>query len=156
MLIKQIGFCAALFLGAGTIALSDPNPFGQTIQIQTRLHAFVGRPTWLIEIRDLDHNETIPYLYDFDGGRNLWLLFTRGRNYLITASTLSFSPYSVRPYRTKKIYNFCGLESQGRIWRGQSLTVHLEGELSPNRNRYRCNVTSYKDTNFTISTPDYD
>src|SRR3990167_5866017 len=95
---------------------ADPDDFGQTIQIYTQLKSFVGKPSWLLMIRDVDHGQNIPYMYDFEKGDNFWLAFTFGRNYLITASRLVFNPYN-----RKKINNFCGLESEGQIIRGQSL-----------------------------------
>lgn len=139
-----------LFLPCAQAALLITD-VGQTIQIETRLRSFVGRPTWLIEIRDVDHNATIPYIYDISTGHNQLLLLTRGHNYLITASTLHFSPYSEQPYCSRKIHNFCRLESHGHIMRGKSLVVRLEGHLAPNR--YRCSVTSFAEPDIKIATP---
>lgn len=129
-------------------AMADPDDFGQTIQIYTQLKSFVGRPSWLLIIRDIDHNQNIPYMYDFEKGDNFWLAFTFGRNYLITASRLVFNPYT-----NKKISNFCGLESNGRIMRGQSLYITIIGKLTPNTDSYNCSVLSYQDSNFAIAPP---
>lgn len=127
--------------------------FGQYLQIHTKIRTFDGRPSWLIVIRDVDHNQNIPYLYDFEYGENMWLAFTYGRNYLILASTLSFSPYSHDPWRTVKIHNFCNLESHGRIIRGKAIKVVLRGDLMPNRNRYRCHVSYHEGENFYFAKP---
>lgn len=126
---------------------------GQTIQIKTRLHSFVGRPSWLIIIRDLDHGQNLPYLYDFDRAENFWLAFTYSKNYVIIASTLSFSPYRHDPYRTVKIHNFCNLESNCRVLRRTSVAVTLTGDLSPNPDTYSCYVTKFPDAYFTVIQP---
>lgn len=136
----------ASFLSAA-YADPDDNGLGQTIQINTRFHSFIGKPAWLLVIRDVDHGQNLPYLYDIHNGTNFWLAFTFGRNYLITASTLTFNPYRM------KINNFCGLESNGRIQRGQSLYITITGDLSPNTNTFTCQVLKYQDANFNIVTP---
>lgn len=132
---------------------AQSDSLGQSIQIYTRLHSFVGRPSWLLVIRDIDNGQNIPYVYDFYHGNNFWLAFTFSRNYLITASTLSFSPYSRDPDKTKVIHNFCHLESQGLISHGQSLTIQISGDLSPNPSTFICNVARYNDSNFYIAQP---
>lgn len=125
---------------------ANPDDFGQSIQIYTQLKSFVGKPSWLLIIRDIDHNQNIPYMYDFEKGDNFWLAFTFGRNYLITASRLTFNPYN-----RKKINNFCGLESYGRIIRGQSLYITINGDLTPNTNTFNCSVSRYQNSNFAIA-----
>lgn len=74
---------------------------GQAIQINTQLHSFVGRPSWLLIVRDVDSGESFQYLYDMERGNNFWLALTYGRNYLITASSMQFAPYSRFPFRKK-------------------------------------------------------
>src|SRR5690349_5971957 len=106
----HIGIMCALF-AASNIFAQPPDGVGQTIQINTRLHSFVGKPSWLLMIRDIDHDQNIPYVYDISRGDNFWMAFTYGHNYLITASTLQFAPYRSDPYRVKVIHNFCNLES---------------------------------------------
>lgn len=44
--------------------------FGQTIQIYTRFRSFVGKPSLLIVIRDLDNGQNIPYIFDITRGDN--------------------------------------------------------------------------------------
>lgn len=127
--------------------------FGQTIQITTRLHSFVGKPSWSLVIRDIDHNENIPYLFDFTRGNDFWVAFTYGRNYVIVASTLQIESYKAwrNSYNHYRIHNFCHLESQGRIQRAESMFITITGNLSPNRDTYTCYVSKLKDTNFTIA-----
>ena len=145
-IIQYLGiFLFTLFL---PIAHAGTDEFGQSIQIYTNLTSFVGKPTWLLIIRDIDSNQNIPYVYDFERGDHFWLAFTFGRNYLITVSKLVFNPY-----RNKKINNFCGLESNGRIIRGESLYVTLSGKLTPNTNTFSCSVLRYANPNFTIAIP---
>lgn len=127
-----------------------PDNNGETIQITTQLHSFVGKPSWLLMIRDIDGDQNIPYVYDITRGDNFWLAFTYGRNYLIVASTMQFSPYRSDPYKTKTINNFCNLESNGRIIRGDSFSVTITGDLSPTPGSYTCNVLRFANTNFTV------
>lgn len=126
--------------------------FGQIIQIHTRFHSFIGKPTWLLIIRDLDHDQTIPYLYDIRRGDNQWLAFTYGRDYLITVSKLSTEIYNAHynKFRQYKTNDFCDLESNGRIMRGESIIINIEGDLSPDSNTYTCHVLRYSDPNFLI------
>lgn len=124
---------------------SDDDGIGQVIQINTRFHSFIGKPRWTLIIRDLDHNENIPYLYDITRGTNHWIALTYGRNYLITASNIIFETYRSKynTYRQFKTNNFCHLESKGRISRGESMFIQIEGDLSPDTSTYRCHVTKY-------------
>lgn len=125
----------------------NPEDIGQTIQIQTQLHSFVGKPTWLLMIRDVDHNQNVPYLFDFRKADNFWLAFTQGRHYLVSASTLYIETYKPRENRFRKfrINNFCHLESNGRINRAISMAITLTGDLSANTNTFQCQVNKYKD-----------
>lgn len=154
MFNKKIFICIGILCSClASLVFAQDAGLGQTIQINTRFHTFVGRPSWLLIIRDVDHGQNIPYLYDIERGKNFWLAFTVGRNYLITASILSFSPYTNKPYRTKKIVNFCNLESHDHIIRGRSLVITIQGNLTPIPGSYTCSVQSYEDANFTIVAP---
>lgn len=126
-------------------ATQPQGDFGQVIEINTRLHTFLGKPTWLLIIRDVDHGQNIPYMYDFRKGTNAWLALTYSNNYLIIKSELVFNPYD------KKVKNFCGLESMGRIQRFTSMRINITGDLDPNTSRFNCNVLKYKDPNFSIA-----
>lgn len=134
---------------------ANPDNMGQFIQIETRLHSFVGRPSWLIIIRDIDHNQNIPYLYDVERGNNFWVALTYSNHYLITASKLSIETYQSRynKYKSYHINNFCHLESNGRISRGESMRIILEGNLTPNSNTSRCTIIRYKDPATFVAVP---
>jgi hypothetical protein len=140
-----LGILACLISG---MTCADPNGLGQTIQIYTHFSKIHAKPSWLLIVRDIDNGQNIPYIFDFERGDNFWLIFTFGKNYLITASRLTFNTPN-----HKKISNFCGLESNGRIIRGQSLYVTVSGKLTSNPDTYSCNVQSFQDSNFSIATP---
>lgn len=143
----MIGLLTAWMLCTAPSYADRSNNFGQTLKIRTNLHTFVGKPAWLLIIRDIDHNQNIPYLYDFSQGTNYWLTFTFGRNYFITTSELTFNPYG------RKIKNFCGLESRGAIQRSVDMDIHITGDLSPNTDTFECTVMKYHNTNFNIVNP---
>lgn len=126
---------------------------GQTIQIYTRFHSFVGKPSWLIIIRDLDNDQNMPYVFDITRGDNVWLLFTHARNYLISVSSLQISTYQSRynDYGSYKINDFCHLESHGRIIHGESLYITIDGDLSPNTDTVRCHVSRFADSHFSVA-----
>lgn len=125
---------------------------GETIQIYTRLHSYVGKPSWLVVIRDIDNNQNIPYIFDITRGDNFWFLFTYGRNYLILTSTMHITNFRSRydDYTEYKIRNFCNLESNGRIIRGESLYITVAGDLTTNMNGINCHISHFKDPNFTV------
>ena len=132
---------------ASQVSAQEQNPLGQTLQITTRLHSFVGRPIWTLIIRDVDRNIVYPYLYDFTQANNHWLAFTYGSNFLITASELQITTYQSRynKYKNYRIRNFCNLESNGRIVRKHNMFIEITGDLSPYDTSYTCHVTSYPD-----------
>jgi len=142
-------------LALPVLAQFDESLPGQTIQIYTRFHAYVGKATWLLEIRDVENDQTTPIMFDILRGNNVWTIFTSSRNYLITASRVQISSYNSRgnTFKNYRINDFCHLESNGQIIRGKSLTIMIDGELTPNRDSYNCNISSYADTNFTIARP---
>lgn len=128
------------------------SPLGQVIEIQTRFHSFIGKPIWSLIVRDVDNNQNVPYIFRITKGSNRWLIFTYGRNYLITASNMQLETYQshYNKYKNIRLKNFCNLESHGRIARGESMVITIEGDLSPNSDSYTCNVTTYRDENFYI------
>lgn len=152
MLNKKLIVSIALFIFSNTAASilyaqpDGPYGLGQIIQITTSFNRIVGNPTWLLEIRDLDHNQTIPYLMDIRQGDNYWTFVTYSRHYLVQASNLQIElhkPYNdFRNYRTT---DFCHLESRGRILKGESISVFISGDLTPNTNTYSCQVSIYPD-----------
>lgn len=142
----------SLCLAANASQADDGDGLGQTIQIYTHFTSFVGKPSWLLIIRDVDHGQNIPYLFDVKKGDNVWIAFTYSRNYLITVSNLQIETYQSRcnKYKLFKTNNFCGMESQGRIVHGESMSLIINGDLSPNRDRYSCNLSTYPDGHFTV------
>lgn len=133
----------------------DGDGIGQTLQINTRFNSWVGRPIWTLIIRDVDHNQNIPYLYDIRRGENFWIALTYGRNYVIAASTLQIETYYPRrnKFKSYRIHNFCNLESNGRIIHGESMYITISGELTPDRETYSCNIITFPETKLTVVTP---
>jgi len=122
---------------------AQENPFGQNLQINTRLTSIVGKPTWLLMIREVETGLVSPYIFDIKNNDNFWIAFTWGHSYRITASTLQFGPYAV-------IKNFCRLESG--ILSGESMVITLKGKLTPYRGSSQCFVQKYKNSSFPIVT----
>lgn len=151
---KSIFLIVLLLLTNITICYGNPDDegLGKTIQIYTRFHSFVGKPSWLLMIRDVDHNQNIPYVFDIRRGDNVWVALTYGKNYLITASTMSFETYKSRynKFKQYKIKNFCNLESNGRINRNTAMYIVIDGDLSPDGNGIQCHVSKYPEANFTV------
>lgn len=152
---KLIRYLVVMWWGCALLpsyAQETNNGIGQTIQVSTRFHSLVGKPSWLVIIRDLDHNQNIPYVFDIKKGENFWVLYTYGRHYLITVSELQISTYQSRynTFRRYKVKNFCHLESNGRIQRGTSMYITINGDLTINRDTYSCHVSSYADPSFTV------
>ena len=143
-----IGLASMLAMTCPPALAQEMDNFGQVLKISTNLRSFVGRPSWLIIIRDVDHGQNIPYLFDFESGDNYWLAFTFSRDYLITVSELVLNPSD------RKITNFCNLESMGSVLRGESMDIILSGRLSPNSNTYSCHVLKYTDPDFNIGSTD--
>ena len=154
-IIACIGSLLSLCLLAPAAYAQDDDGLGQTIQIYTRFSSFIGKPSWLLIIRDLDHGQNIPYLFEIRKGDNFWIAFTYSRNYLVSVSNLQIETYRSRynKFKNYQINDFCNLESAGRIIRGESLYITINGDLSPDRETYTCNVSRYPDGNFTVVTP---
>ena len=138
---------ASLLIANTPASAQHMNNFGQTIQIQTNLRSFIGKPSWLLIVRDVEHDQVIPYLYDFTTEDNFWLAFTYGKSYRITVSEMSFAPSG------RKIRNFCGLESLGGILTRTTLAISIRGKLSPNPDTFTCHVLKYAEADFNIATP---
>ncbi|VVC76902.1 hypothetical protein AQUSIP_22290 [Aquicella siphonis] len=156
LLVRISMFLGLCLCAPFSFAQADEEVLGQTIQIYTRFHSFIGKPIWTLIIRDIDHNQNIPYLFDIRKGGNHWVAFTFGRNYLITVSRLQIETYRSRynKFKNYRINDFCNLESNGRIIRGRSMYITIDGDLSPYSNTYTCHVSSYPDENFYIYNPD--
>lgn len=144
--IIMIGLaCTLSFMSVFTPAAAS-NDFGNTVQITTNLRSFSEKPSWLLIIRDIDHNQVLPYLYDFTEEDNFWIALTYSRNFVVTVSELSFSPSG------RKIHNFCNLESMGAIQHG-SISVNITGKLTPRAYTSNCQVLKYSGSNFNIASP---
>jgi hypothetical protein len=138
-------------------ANDENNGIGQSVQINTRIYSWLGKPTWILNIYDVDNGLYYPYVYDIRRGRNNWLAFSYGRTYRITASTMHFVTYDAHSdrFRTYTINNFCHLQT-GRNIRDESLYVSVEGDLNPYSHGYTCNVVKFPESNFTIVPPPED
>jgi hypothetical protein len=142
---KKIGLLASLILLlAGPVQADDG--FGAMLQIYTRLHSFIGKPSWLLVIRDEDHDQVIPYVFDIERGQNVWLAFTYSTHYQIVASTLQIGTYQSNGnnYAQYTINDFCHLESGSFVIQGESMYISLEGDLSPDPRTYTCRVSRYR------------
>lgn len=159
--MKKLGICIGMLLcWFITHCYADDDVlnrdgFGQVIQINTYFSGWVGKPMWLLEIRDLDHGQNIPYMFDITRGNNFWIPLTFGNNYLILGSVMQIATYQScgNSFCSFRIRNFCNLESNGRINRGESIFVNISGFLSRNRNTYTCNVSKYKNAEFNVYQP---
>lgn len=148
MLIKQMCqkiciFTLAWLMCAPALANHARNGLGQTIQIYSQLEDIIGKPAWLIIIRNVDTGAVTPYLYDFYDRQNFWPIFTLASNYTITVSQLTFDPYNVT------INNFCELQSQ--FFKDVSLAITIQGRLTPDPRTFSCHVLKYPSTTFTIT-----
>lgn len=121
-------------------------PLGQTLQINTRFRSIIGKPTWLLIIRDIDTGVVVPYLFDIRNNQDFWVAFTFARDYQVTVSELKFGPFAV-------IHNLCHLENS--ILSGKSMILTLTGDLTPSRQTARCHVLKYNDNAFPIVTNPY-
>jgi hypothetical protein len=151
--IVYIGLLFSLcFIVPGFAEERGHDGLGQTIQIYTRFRSFVGKPSWLLIIRDLDNDQNVPHLFDISRGDNFWLVFTYGRNYLITVSNLKINTYKSKynDFGKYTINDFCHLESHGRIVRGESMYITIDGDLTPDPSSITCHVSKFPDTNFSV------
>jgi len=118
----------------------------QTLQIRTNFSTFVGKPTWLLVLRDTETGLVSPYVFDIRNKDNYWVAFSFGHFYKITASILTFGPMA-------KIQNFCHLENG--ILSGISMYMTLTGTLTPDPKTFQCHVTQYSHFTFPIANPNF-
>lgn len=114
---------------------------GDTIQIYTQFHSVIGKPSWLLILRDMDTGQVLPYVYDIRNNNNFWLALPMSHHYRVTVSTLTFGPFAV-------IHNFCHLQDGVISWR--SLNITLKGNLTPIRGTSHCYIQSYKNLPFPL------
>lgn len=112
----------------------------QSLQIYTHFFRIVGRPTWLLELRDVESGQVFPYIFDVKDNDNFWIAFTKEHSYQVVASEVSFDDC--------KIHNFCHLENG--ILKGKSMFIRITGTLSPNRYASSCHVQKFSGTQFVI------
>lgn len=124
-----------LILCLNSVASFANDPMGQVIHIYTQFRYFVGKPTWLLIVRDVETGLVSPYLFDIRNNDNYWMAFTYGHSYRVTVSNLKFGTYG-------EITNFCGLENG--ILSGKSLYMTLTGVLTPDPKTMKCFVHSFK------------
>jgi hypothetical protein len=137
----QVGLlCLSLFIPFSSFAININN-IGQVIQISTHLKSIVGKPSWILILRDIYSGRIFTYEYDFVDTRNDWLALTFNGPYRVTLSRLEYYPFA-------EIDNFCNLES-GEI-NGESMFVRLTGTLTPDERTSNCTVLRYKNATFPI------
>lgn len=124
-----------------TASHAQPILAGETIQIYTEFHSVIGKPSWLLILRDMNTGQVLPYLYDIRNNYNFWLALPMSHNYRVTVSTLTWGPFAV-------IHNFCHLQDGILSWR--SLNVTLKGNLTPDRHDSHCYIQSYKNLPFPL------
>jgi hypothetical protein len=134
-------FLLLLSLVSIACAAETIRPQSQTLQINTQFRSFVGKPQWVLIVRDVQTQEVFPYLFEIKNNDNFWVAFTPGRSYRVTASSLKFGPYA-------KVRNFCRLENG--ILDGTSMIITLTGTLTPSSADYKCRVMKYNNVPFTI------
>ncbi len=143
--MKRILFLMSLLICVPGIAQNDM--FGQILQINTRFHSHVGKPTWLLIIREQETGVVSPYVYDIRQNDNFWIALTWGHTYRITVSQLKiafdFGPPVV-------INDFCHLQSE--MIEGKSMTISITGQLTPDRKNAICHVKKFQDLPFPIVT----
>jgi hypothetical protein len=133
---KMNKWILAFFILFFTLASHADNSLGEVIHIYTQFRYFVGKPTWLLIIRDVETGAVTPYVFDIRNNENYWIAFTYGHSYRVTVSNLKFGTYS-------QIQNFCGLEDG--ILSGASMYMTLKGVLTPDPKTMKCFVHVFKD-----------
>lgn len=139
--ICQVGMLYCLFSLLPIYA--QENPFGQTLQINTHLRSMIGKPSWLLIVRNVETGQVVPYVFDFTKNDNFWLALTFSRSYRVTVSNLKFGS-------NVAINNFCHLENG--ILTAQSMSITLTGVLSPDSRSSHCHVLKYQEFDFPIAT----
>lgn len=117
----------------------------QTLSISTHFKKIVGNPTWLLELRDMESGEVLPYIFDIKEKNNFWVAFSKERSYRINASVLKFGPY-------RTINNFCYLENG--ILTGKSMYISITGKITPDLRNTKCRVIKFNQPQFTETKPD--
>ncbi len=138
----HLGLVSLSFFIASPL-LHAQNDVAQTLSITTNLTAIVGDPVWLLELRDMESGQVLPYLFDVKNKDNFWVAYSKEHRYQVKASVLKFGPYAT-------VNNFCYLENG--VMTGKSMTIHITGKLSPGLRRARCHVTKFNQPAFITTT----
>jgi hypothetical protein len=124
---------------------AQDNPLGQTFQINTRLDSYVGKPGWVIIVKDVATGQVMPYFFPIYERDHFWINFTFTNAFRVILSELQFGPPDAI------IKNFCHL--QDGILDRESLIIDLSGKLTPDRRTSFCHVQRFKSYSFPIVTP---
>ncbi len=135
--ICQLGLLSLCLLFMAISHAQAIYPIGQVLQINTHFRTIVGKPTWLLILRDEQTGQVLAYQFDIKKNDNFWIAFSTTSTYRVTVSNLKFGPYAV-------INNFCRLENG--IITGKSMFISLTGTLTPDPKNSRCHVKKYLGT----------
>jgi hypothetical protein len=114
---------------------------GDSIQIYTEFKSIIGKPSWLLILRDMDSGQVLPYVYDIRNNYNFFIALAMSHHYRVITSTMTFGPYAV-------IHNFCHMEDGIISW--HSMFITLRGSLTPNRNTAHCDIRRYQNLPFPL------
>lgn len=129
---NKLRYSFFLFLLACGRMYADPG-----IRIYTHIDdTMIGKPSWVIVLRDRDTGITEPYLFDFRKGDNFWIALSPAKQYEVTISNLRFHPFPA------EFKNFCGLEK--KKLNNQSISLELTGKLTPQRHTLKCKWMQYR------------
>lgn len=128
--LSSIPFCAF-----------SQDQIAQTLNISTHFTSIVDKPSWLLELRDMESGLVLPYLFDIRNNDNFFFAFSKEHSYRVVASVLKFGPYAT-------IKNFCKLESG--VITGKSMLISITGVLSPDPRKTFCRVNKFSQRIFTI------
>lgn len=134
-----------IFLLFSSSSVNAQNTIAQTLTIYTNFKSIVGKPTWMVELRDIESGLVLPYLFEIRENKNYWLAFSKEHSYRVVASVLKFGPYAT-------INNFCGIEDG--ILTGKSMYIRVSGTISPDLRRTKCQVIKFKQEQFTVAEPE--
>lgn len=137
--ICQVGFLLVCLVSSFHVS-AETLLSGDSIQIYTEFRSIVGKPSWLLILRDEETGQVLPYVYDIHNNDNFWIALAMSHHYRVTASTMSFGPCV--------IHNFCHLEDGIISWHSMSIT--LKGSLTPNRYTSHCYIQRYKNLPFPL------
>jgi hypothetical protein len=137
-------YCLSFFILLTSLAHAE-GKVAQTLSITTHFKSIVGNPVWLLELRDAESGQVLPYIFDIKNQNNFWMAFSKERSYRVKASVLKFGSYV-------RVNNFCYLEDG--VLTGKSMYISLTGTIAPGLKRTRCHVIKFNQPEFSIAKPD--